>query len=266
MSSSPDFVRYICEQLEGTGAVRARKMFGEYMVYVNDRPIFLVCDDTLFIKMLPELNPLLDNRPSAPPYDGAKEHYVLDPDDRDMLRQAAVLAEAVTPLPKKKTKRMNKSQTGTGAKAKPGPIPWHVAWPSHMEPSMADIAAWIDSPVFGDLTTWVEETYGVRPAIEYSRCSLDPGWNVKYKLGSKALCALYPRSGFYTCMVSVGAKLIPDVETLLPTFTPELRALYEKTSFFQGGKWLLLDITDPDHLEDVRRLMCLKAKPPRKKP
>ena len=266
MSSSPDFVRYICEQLEGTGAIRARKMFGEYMVYVNDRPVFLVCDDMLFIKKLPELNPLLDNRPSAPPYDGAKEHYVLDPDGREVLRQAAVLAEAVTPLPKKKTKQADKGQTGAGIQVASGPIPWHVAWPSHMEPSMADIAAWINSPLFGELTAWVEETYGVGPAVEYSRCSMDPGWNVKYKMGSKALCVLYPRPGFYTCMVSIGAKLIPDVETLLPTFTPELQALYEKTSFFQGGKWLLLDITDHSRLEDVRRLMCLKAKPPRKKP
>lgn len=36
MASSAGFAAYICEQLEGTGAVRFRKMFGEYMVYVND--------------------------------------------------------------------------------------------------------------------------------------------------------------------------------------------------------------------------------------
>ena len=38
MSSSPEFVRYLCEQLEGTGEVRFRKMFGEYWIYLNDRP------------------------------------------------------------------------------------------------------------------------------------------------------------------------------------------------------------------------------------
>ena len=36
MASSPEFVNYICEQLEGLGAVRSRKMFGEYMVYLNE--------------------------------------------------------------------------------------------------------------------------------------------------------------------------------------------------------------------------------------
>ena len=53
MSTSPEFVTYLCEQLEGTGEVRSRKMFGEYMVYLNDRPVLLVCDDTPFVKMLP---------------------------------------------------------------------------------------------------------------------------------------------------------------------------------------------------------------------
>ena len=42
MSSSLDFVNYVCEQLEGVGAIRSRKMFGEYMVYVND-PVWLTC-------------------------------------------------------------------------------------------------------------------------------------------------------------------------------------------------------------------------------
>ena len=109
MSSSLDFVNYVCEQLEGIGAIRSRKMFGEYMVYVNDKPVVMVCDDTVFMKMLPCLSELLGERPTAPPYQGAKDHYVLDPDDRDTLRRAAELAEEVTPLPKKKTPRKAKA-------------------------------------------------------------------------------------------------------------------------------------------------------------
>ena len=91
MSTSPEFVTYLCEQLEGTGEVRSRKMFGEYMVYLNDRPVLLVCDDTPFVKMLPCVEGLLGDRPSAAPYEGAKPHYVLDPDDGETLRRAAEL-------------------------------------------------------------------------------------------------------------------------------------------------------------------------------
>ena len=104
MASTLDFVTYICEQLEGVGAIRSRKMFGEYMVYVNDKPVVLVCNDTVFVKKLPCLEELLGRNPVGNPYEGAKEHYVLDPDDRETLRRAAVLAEEVTPLPKKRKK------------------------------------------------------------------------------------------------------------------------------------------------------------------
>ncbi len=105
MASSPDIVEYVCEQLEGIGAIRSRKMFGEYMVYINDKPVMMVCDDTVFIKMLPCLEDLLSDHEMTPPYEGAKPHYVLDPDDRETLRQAASLAETVTPVPKKRTSR-----------------------------------------------------------------------------------------------------------------------------------------------------------------
>jgi len=104
MGSTADFTAYICDQLEGVGAVRSRKMFGEYMIYVNDKPVVLVCDDTVFVKMLPCLEELLAERPTGNPYEGAKEHYILDPDDRETLRRAAALAEEVTPLPKKRKK------------------------------------------------------------------------------------------------------------------------------------------------------------------
>ena len=105
MASSPDFVTHICDQLEGLGTVRSRKMFGEYMVYLNDKPVFILCDDRAMVKVLPCLEELLRDRPTEPPYEGAKPHYLLDPDDRDTLRKAARLAEEVTPLPKKRKKK-----------------------------------------------------------------------------------------------------------------------------------------------------------------
>ena len=66
MASNPDFVNYICEQLEGLGAVRSRKMFGEYMVYLNDKPVLIICDDRAMVKMLPCLEELLRGRPAEP--------------------------------------------------------------------------------------------------------------------------------------------------------------------------------------------------------
>ncbi len=47
MSTRPEFVQYLLDQLEGLGELRARKMFGDYLIYLNDRPALLVCDGPL---------------------------------------------------------------------------------------------------------------------------------------------------------------------------------------------------------------------------
>ncbi|MFR2154639.1 MAG: hypothetical protein ACLS48_08380 [[Eubacterium] siraeum] len=61
-------------------------MFGEYMVYVNDKPVLLVCDNTVYVKKLPEIEELMSGAECGVPYDSAKEHYILDIEDRS-LRQ-----------------------------------------------------------------------------------------------------------------------------------------------------------------------------------
>jgi hypothetical protein len=77
-------------------------MMGEYLAYVDDRPVLLVCDNTVFVKCLPCVDGLLTEK--AFPYKGAKEHFVLDIDDADLAKRVARLMADNTPLPKKKTK------------------------------------------------------------------------------------------------------------------------------------------------------------------
>lgn len=105
MSTHPEFVQYLLDQLEGLGKLRAQKMFGDHLIYLNDRPALLVCDGTPFAKPLPCVAELLKDRPTAPPYEGAKAHYVLDPEDRDTLRRAAELVSQNSPPPKKRRRK-----------------------------------------------------------------------------------------------------------------------------------------------------------------
>ena len=104
MATDPGLIDYLCDQLRGVGTIRSRKMFGEYMIYCNDKPVLIICEDRPMVKQLPVLEPLLGDHPTAPPYEGANPHYVLDPDDGETLREAVRLAEEVTPLPKKRGK------------------------------------------------------------------------------------------------------------------------------------------------------------------
>lgn len=105
MATSSDYVEFVCEQLDSPGMVRSRKMFGEYMIYVKDKPILLVCDNTVFVKIVPELAPVMGGAARGFPYTGAKEHYILDIEDRATLRAAVEILEPITPLPKARKKK-----------------------------------------------------------------------------------------------------------------------------------------------------------------
>ena len=104
MATTKDYIEYVCERLHGAGGLRYRKMFGEYMVYVNDKPVLLVCDNTVFVKIVPELAALMADAERGLPYEGAKESYILDVEDHDLTERVLLAAEAATPLPKPRKK------------------------------------------------------------------------------------------------------------------------------------------------------------------
>ncbi len=104
MATNLDYINFVCEQIHGNYSVRYKKMFGEYMIYVNDKPILLVCDNTVFVKKLKEIFELMKNSDCGFPYKGAKEHYILDIENAELTEKVINILESITPLPKKKVK------------------------------------------------------------------------------------------------------------------------------------------------------------------
>lgn len=100
MATSPEYLAFVLEQLPPLWEIRSRKMFGEYMIYLNDKPVLTLCDNTVFVKKLPVLNEILANSPCGCPYEGAKECYILDVEDHCLTERVLTLAEAATPVPK----------------------------------------------------------------------------------------------------------------------------------------------------------------------
>lgn len=104
MATSAEYAAFVCEQVQRFGSIRSRKMFGEYMVYCDERPILLVCDDSVFIKKWPQLEPLMAGAECGLPYDGTKEQYILDIESAELLDAVIPLLCELTPLPKKRKK------------------------------------------------------------------------------------------------------------------------------------------------------------------
>ena len=104
MATSEAFIAFVLEQLVTPYPVRYRKMFGEYMVYVNEKPVLLVCDNTVYVKKLEGIAQFMANAECGLPYEGTKEHYILDIEDRELTERVVAALEAETPLPKKRKK------------------------------------------------------------------------------------------------------------------------------------------------------------------
>jgi TfoX/Sxy family transcriptional regulator of competence genes len=108
MATNARTVENLLDQLSGAGDLAAKKMFGEYTLYLDGKVVALICDDLLFVKPVPGATALLENNPMAPPYPGAKPHLLIDAalDDADLMAQVlrAVAAEVPMPKPKKPKK------------------------------------------------------------------------------------------------------------------------------------------------------------------
>lgn len=105
MATSKEYIEFVCDSLHITGDVSYKKMFGEYMVYIDRRPILLVCDDTVFVKMLPELFDVMSSAEKGFPYEGAKEHYILDIENESLVDEVVNILKDVAVVTKKKKRK-----------------------------------------------------------------------------------------------------------------------------------------------------------------
>jgi len=109
MATTQNYIEYVCEQIRGIGLIRYRKMFGEYLVYINEKPILIICDNTSYVKKLDCIEQWMKDKPEGYPYKGAKAHYILDIDDANFSKMILSEVEKVTEVPKKKEKKADKT-------------------------------------------------------------------------------------------------------------------------------------------------------------
>ena len=84
-------------------------MFGEYALYAADKVVALICDDRLYVKIVPASNELEALCEKGPPYPGAKPHYIIDEGQLSSIHNLALILSAIAhDLPAKKRKTLRK--------------------------------------------------------------------------------------------------------------------------------------------------------------
>ncbi len=112
MATDQSYVDFLCEQGASAGALSFRKMFGEYVLYLDGKVVALVCDNQLFVKPTAEGRAMLGDVAELPPYPGAKAHFRIgaEIDDAEFLQRLLSTTARALPAPKPKAAKGKKRQ------------------------------------------------------------------------------------------------------------------------------------------------------------
>lgn len=107
MASDQKFVDFVLEQIENSGEITAKKMFGEYGIYADGKIFALICDNKLFIKPTIAGRAFIGDVLEAPPYPGAKPSFLIEDkiEDRAWLSELVRITVKELPTPKVKRKK-----------------------------------------------------------------------------------------------------------------------------------------------------------------
>ena len=98
----------LLERVARLGRVTTRKMFGEFCVYLDAKPVAFVCDDVLYVKPTAAGRALVPGAAEGPAYPGSKLYLMFPPEDwtdRDALCSLLLATFDELPALKPKKKR-----------------------------------------------------------------------------------------------------------------------------------------------------------------
>jgi hypothetical protein len=105
VATRQETVEFILQKLGQPERFSARAMFGEYALYADGKVVALVCDDRLYVKILPSSQALESLCEKGNPYPGAKLHYLVEEGQLSTIPiLPAILAAIAKYLPPKKTR------------------------------------------------------------------------------------------------------------------------------------------------------------------
>ncbi len=103
MASSPGYLEFVLELLEGVPEVSSCKMMGEYLLYSSGKLFGGVYDDRFLVKVTKASRAALSV--SELPYDGAPEMMLVDIEDKESVAELVLSMLPELPEPKRRRKQ-----------------------------------------------------------------------------------------------------------------------------------------------------------------
>src|SRR5690606_35965424 len=111
MNTRAETIEFLVDQLMALPGIRTRKMFGEYCLYYDEKPVAFICDDDLFVKPTDAGREYIGEPDEAPAFPGSKMYFRGRGDrleDCEWLTGLIDTAAGALPVPKPKEPKMPK--------------------------------------------------------------------------------------------------------------------------------------------------------------
>jgi hypothetical protein len=132
---------------------------------------------------------------------------------------------------------------------------------SSYTPTYDEISAYLDKPadiLWEELNAFIRQEFNVSPRITYSKCSLKPGWNVKYNKSGRAVCTLYPEKESFVVLIVIPVGLVQSLEIVSGELSPVIPDIINSAKPFNNTLWLMIPVDCRAVLNDVKRLLLMK--------
>lgn len=115
--------------------------------------------------------------------------------------------------------------------------------------------------VWTSLCQLIEQKYNMEQLWNYGGKAWK--YEYKYRRGGKTLCALYAKEQTIGFMVIFGKDERAKFESQREVFSNETLKVYDETTTFHDGKWLMFELKDTSLFSDMEQLLSIKRKPNR---
>lgn len=115
------------------------------------------------------------------------------------------------------------------------------------------LAAW------NELISFVDTNYGFEPV--WNTAGKYGKWEVKYRRSGKTLCSFYVKDGYFTVLIIYGKAEIEKFIQSQSGISPKIAEIVSNTHQYHDGKWIWLDVSNMEFVQDIKSLITIKKKP-----
>ena len=112
-----------------------------------------------------------------------------------------------------------------------------------------------------EFSLFLEEQFGLVPEVICNAFSQKHPWTLQYNYFGRSVCTIYPEGKHFIVLFVVDQKEGEVVSALKSQLTPYVRTLFADTYASPMGRCLLVQVTSPRTLADVKKLARINMRP-----